>query len=471
MKSSDFLKHLPSVNDLLENPQVKSVVDRLNRSTVTSRMRSFLDELRAEVLQRAEDLPLPSLREVVDRVTRYVSRDEGWSLCAGVNATGCFRGGAWESTPLADAAVERMLLLSKDYTIASSEGVLVDSAYDVQAELQRLTGAEAAAVFNSRAGALALALSEVACHGRLVVARTDLGEVAPGCRLTDLCNTAGARICEVGATDCVTPGDYADAMEASDSVVLRRVPEAYRMVGATPRPTTGEIAGVVHAASGLLIEDLGAAPLVDLPGVEGTTVDSAAAALAAGADLVLLRGDGMLGGPECCVVLGKRSLIEKLQALPLASAYRASALTLAALAATVKQLGEPERAVLENPLLTLLTTPIANLRQRAERLAPQIEVSPAVATVEVLELAAEAGVVSGLPLQAPTVVLSIAPASDTVEALRLRLAASSPAVWGRIEAERLVLDLRTIFPRQDMTVVSAFPTPSNEASPIAGQDA
>lgn len=480
MKPTDFFKQMPSVGELLEHPQLKAVVGRLNASTVSTRVRSFLDELRDEVTQRAEELPLPSVREVIDRVARYVAGDEGWRLTSVVNATGRFRGGPWASAPLPEAAIERAMLLSKDFSAASPDGGVTD---DAVAELVRLTGAEAAAVFHSRVGSLSLTLAELACQPPLVIARGDLGEVAPGCRLTDLCNAAGARMREVGATDAVTPADYAAALtDAGDDagVVLRLAPEAFRMVGVAPRPETADVAAVIKPAGAVLIEDLGGAPLVDLPtseaegrgpAIEGINAPSAAAVLQAGADLVLVRGEGVVGGPECCMVLGSAELVSRLTRNPIAAAYQPSAATAAALATTLAELREPSRAMLTNPILSLLSAPLANLRQRAERLAPQIVASPAVASAEVIERDADAAAVAGIPFAAPTVAISVTPADGTAEALAETLAGSGPpAVWGEVVDGRLLLDLRTVFPRQDLAIVSAFPPPDGDPAPT-GEEA
>lgn len=476
MKSSDLFKHLPSVNELLENPQLKSVVDRLNRSTVTTRVRNFLDELKEEVTQRADDLP--SLREVVDRVARYVTQDGGWQLKAAVNATGQFRGQPWIATPLGDAAAERVLLLSKDFATESNDQLL--QASDAVAALTRLTGAEAAAVFHSRAGALSLILTELADEPPVVIARGELGEIDPGCRFTELCNMAGARMQEVGATDVVTPEDYANALQENTGFVLRLAPEGFRMVGGAPRPTTAEVARVTHAAGRPLVEDLASGPLVELSAIEGITSPSAKDAIAAGADLVLTRGDGIVAGPACCIVLGKRDLVDRLATRPLAAAHRSNAATVAALAATLEELDDPQRAALRLPLLSLLATPLENLQTRAQRLAPQITQSPAVATADVVELSADAAVVSGLPFAAPTVAIAVTPATDnqagaSVESLTQALADATPSVHSRVEGEQLLLDLRTVFPRQDLAIVSAFPPAegegavnSGDAEPIGG---
>ena len=472
MKSSDLLRNLPSVSELLGHPQVKSVVERLNQSVATTKVRGFLDDLRTELAQRADNLPMPTLREVVDRVTRYVARDEGWQLAGAINATGRFRGGPWQSPPLADAAVERMLLLSRDFALSTAS-----TTADAVEQAKRLTGAPAAEVFSTRAGALSLVLTELAARPPLIVARGDLGEVDPGCRFTALCNSAGARMCEVGSVDSVSLDDYlsplAQEPDEQGGVILRLETGALSDNSAKRQPSTHELADAVHQRDALLIEDLGAAPLIDLasaaddpagPAITGATALSAAATLAAGADLVLIRSDGMTGGPEACIVLGDAKLIERLRQLPLAVCHRPTAATIAALAATLRLLIDPRRALLQTPILSLLSTPLANLRTRAERLSPQLIESPWVAHAEALPLPVESSRFCGIPHHAESFAIAIEPASLGVEELLNKLASASPGVRGRVDGSRVLLDLRTVFPRQDLALVAAFSDPGAPAT-------
>ncbi|MEM9187182.1 MAG: hypothetical protein AAGB00_11875, partial [Planctomycetota bacterium] len=146
---------------------------------------------------------------------------------------------------------------------------------------------------------------------------------------------------------------------------------------------------------------------------------------------------------------------------------RPQASTSAALAVTLKDLEDLDRATLSNPTLTLLSAPLANLRQRAERLAPQIAESPAVAAAEVVEVDATSAVIAGLPFEEATFVIAVTPAEGSAEQLAERLATRRPGVQGRIEDAagepgRLLLDLRTVLARQDLTIVSAFPPLAEE---------
>jgi L-seryl-tRNA(Ser) seleniumtransferase len=118
-----------------------------------------------------------------------------------------------------------------------------------------------------------------------------------------------------------------------------------------------------------------------------------------------------------------------------------------------------ERAI---PVLSLLATPLENLRQRAERLAPQIAANGSV-NVEIVAVKSN---IAGheLPGQSlPTITLSLLPRKGTAAELAEALRNGAPAVIGTVQGDRLILDLRSIMPRDDLPLVSAFNSLSQTA--------
>ena len=135
-------------------------------------------------------------------------------------------------------------------------------------------------------------------------------------------------------------------------------------------------------------------------------------------------------------------------------ALRVDKLTLAALAATLRLYQDPALAERSIPLLTLLATPLENLRHRAERLAPQMQAT-GVAGIEVVSGQAFVGGGS-LPNQSiATICLALPPATGSVDALAAALRTGMPAIVGRIQDGRLLFDLRSVQPRDDTGLVAA----------------
>jgi L-seryl-tRNA(Ser) seleniumtransferase len=131
---------------------------------------------------------------------------------------------------------------------------------------------------------------------------------------------------------------------------------------------------------------------------------------------------------------------------------RADKITLAALAATLRLYRDPATAELNIPFLSLLSTPVENLQNRAERLAPQMAQSPAVASATAC--AAEVSVVEGAA-PSPTWCVALEPKGESLENFARRLRIGAPSVIGRMDAGQLVLDLRSVTPALDIHLVDA----------------
>ncbi len=128
-------------------------------------------------------------------------------------------------------------------------------------------------------------------------------------------------------------------------------------------------------------------------------------------------------------------------------------MTLAALAATLELYLDPNQALRKIPLLAMLDTNLENLKNRAERMAPQLLASPLVEHVEVVADQSQLGGGSVPTQNIPTWCVAVRPAGISLDQFARRLRMAVPAVYGRIQQERLLLDLRTVFPSQDLQVV------------------
>jgi L-seryl-tRNA(Ser) seleniumtransferase len=205
-----------------------------------------------------------------------------------------------------------------------------------------------------------------------------------------------------------------------------------------------------------VIDDAGSGQAVDLApfGLPGEPLVSAG--IAAGADLVLFSGDKLLGGPQSGIIAGKAALIQRVEKDPLMRAFRLDKMTLAALEATLRLYRDPERALRELPTLRMLTVSLAELRQRAEVFAVKLRAVPGIASAEVKEDVAYVGGGSLPDVGVPTAVVAVTAAGLGETELATRLRHGTPAVVGRVQDGRLLLDLRTVFERQEEELLGAL---------------
>lgn len=450
IKPPDLLNRIPSVSDLLDKPPIRALAERWNRSVVAGGVKSFLDELRNDLTRRAAET-LPSIRDLAERAARYVVSRQHHALGVAINATGRIWGAPWTSPPMSDVALEHAVSSGREFTCDPTP--IDGKPAEIEALLCRLTGAQAAAIVHSYAGAMWLALASLAADRHVLVARADVGDVGDSDTLPNLAQAARVTLTEVGAAHSAPIGDFEAAADDRTAAVLKLTSDTYRVVGQSAAQLD-ELVALGRDRELVSIDALGAAPLADPPSAVPWPRRSAQTSIASGIDLALLRGDGLVGGPACGILLGNKEVIRRLAANPLFAAWRLDPPRSAALKATLECYENPTGCIDSIPVWQFLTVSIDNLRNRAERIAPQLAQSDAIASATPVETRSPISAV--LPDGMPSYGIALTPSSGDVNALDKRLQSARFPILGRIEEARIILDLRTVMPRQDRTLIDAL---------------
>jgi len=454
------LRNLPSVNELIERQPLKQLVENISHNTVVSNVRSFLDNLRGEVQTAAADIRIPTPAELAERIAEWIVTAEKPALQPVINATGVLLHTGLGRAPLAEEALAAVNRTARDYAtveVDAASGQRSQRVLAVEALLKELTGAEAVAVVNNNAGATLITLTALATGQEVIVSRGQLIEIGGSYRLPDVMTCSGARLREVGTTNKTRIDDYRTAIGVDTAAIMRVHTSNYVVAGFSEEATLEELVALGRQRNRPVIDDIGSGALVDFTPYGAPAEPVAKASIAAGADLVLFSGDKLLGGPQCGIIVGKKHLVDKITRHPLMRALRTGKMTLAALAATLELYRKPERARLQVPLLALLETPLENLQNRAARLAPQIAATSGVEAAAAVEESACLGGGSVPTQHIPTWCVAVTPSSQyTVDSLAGALRSGAPPAFGRVQQGRLLLDLKTVFPRHDIELVNAF---------------
>ncbi|MFL5687032.1 MAG: L-seryl-tRNA(Sec) selenium transferase [Chloroflexota bacterium] len=313
--------------------------------------------------------------------------------------------------------------------------------------LVALTGAEDALVTNNNAAAVALAVALVG-RGGIAVSRGELVEIGGAVRIPDIIRRAGAKLIEVGTTNRTRASDFEGPLaDGRAKAVLRVHPSNFSMAGFIEAPDQREVADLAHAHGATVIDDLGSGALLDTAAFGLAHEPLPSERLAAGSDVVTFSGDKLVGGPQAGLVVGRADLIARMRRDPLARAMRPDKATLIGVAATLA-LYRAGRAVADIPIWQMIATPVDDLRARAASLAD--EVGPGVDVVEVRSTIG-GGSLPGETLPSIGLALAARSATRTLKALRT----GAPAVVGRIDGDRVILDLRTVPPQADERLVTA----------------
>ena len=461
----NVFRNLPSVNQLLESAPLKKMVASVNHRVVVDGVRSFLDDLRQQVSSTADDVVIPSAHELAEKIARWLETEEKPYLRPVINATGIILHTGLGRAPLANDAIAAMNSIAHGYASVEVDletGLRGQRIQAVHRLLCELTGAEAAVVVNNNAAATMITLSTLAAGKEVIVSRGQLVEIGGSYRLPQVMECSGAILREVGTTNKTYVSDYEAAINETTGALLRVHPSNYEIVGFTNSVSTKELVRVAKQRNLPLIDDIGSGALVDFSKYGLSDEPIASQSIEDGADVILFSGDKLIGGPQCGIIVGKRKWTDKILANPLMRAMRVDKLTLAALAATLRLYRNMETAEQEIPLLRMLSMPNENLKLRAEKIAGQIGHLSAIGSCEVIE---EKSMLGGgsLPTQSiPTWCLALTPADQSVDKFATRLRKGSPALIGRVQKERLLCDLRTISPAQDIQLVSLFESLGNE---------
>ena len=352
------LRDLPSVDELARDERLSSHAPAL----VLGAARTVIEGAREEI--RNGRTPL----DLVEQVQAEIAVAQRPSLRRAINATGVIVHTNLGRAPLAPRALDRVVEIGGSYSNLEYD-VLTGrrSSRHVHTErlLCRLTAAEAAIVVNNNAAALLLAVVALGEGREVLVSRGELVEIGDGFRISEVLESSGARLVEVGATNRTHPADYERAIGPGTGLFLRVHQSNFRMVGFAGQPSLEEVADVAHRHGLAVVEDLGSGTIVAVEG-EPSVQD----ALRAGADLVCFSGDKLLGGPQAGVVVGRSDLVERLRRHPLQRALRVDKLSLAALEGTLS-LYLDSSASTGLPVLRMMSEPVETVRSRAQRLSEQ----------------------------------------------------------------------------------------------------
>ncbi|WP_395144940.1 L-seryl-tRNA(Sec) selenium transferase [Armatimonas sp.] len=437
-------RDLPSVEKL------STQLSELTHELAVAVARQAIDEAR-EHLKAGEsvgDLPARA-RELATEMGRN-------QLRRAINATGVLLHtnlGRATLAPSAAAAVAAVAAGHATLEVDEETGGRGSRQTVIAQLLRELTGAEDAVVVNNNAAATVLALAAIACGKDVILSRGELVEIGGHFRLPDVIVQSGARLVEVGTTNRTRIGDYEAALTENTGMLLRCHPSNFRIVGFTESASLEELVALSRKSAVPFGDDIGSGALVDFSPFGLTDEPQVQKSVSAGADLVWFSGDKLLGGPQAGILVGRKDLIALCKTHPLMRALRPDKLTLAALEATLR-LYRTGRAWDEVPILRRIRRDDAEIARRCRILARKLQKRGYDATVEATFSQVGGGSLPDRRLPSHAVVIR----AENLPVLARMLRQAATPVYGRIEKDRLLLDLRAVNKDEEETLLHAFPS-------------
>lgn len=447
-------RQLPSVDRLLRDERVRVLAAEHSASAVASITREAVEDARRRI---AKGEACPSFDELVLAVTWNARLAFTPSLRRVINATGVIIHTNLGRAPLSEDASTAVSEAARGFSNLEFDlesGDRGSRHEHVEALLARVTGAEAGFAVNNNAAAVLLALTAMAKGREVILSRSQSVEIGGGFRIPDVMRQSGARLVEVGTTNKTYVSDYEEAIGPRTGLLLRVHSSNFRISGFTHVVGLAELVELGRKHGVAVLDDIGSGALLDTAkfglGHEPMVQES----IRAGVDLVCFSGDKLLGGPQAGLIVGRKALVDRLKRYPLARALRIDKLSLAALQATLLHYLRDE-AVEKIPVWRMIAARLEDVERRAQNWMQALDGS----AVETVVIAGESTVGGGsLPDEVlPTKVLALK-LGDTRAAgvLASKLRCSSPAVVGRVERGKLLLDPRTVLPEEDAQLISAL---------------
>jgi L-seryl-tRNA(Ser) seleniumtransferase len=428
---------IPRTDLLLADPRLRAAEQRLGRPLVKAAVARAQERAR-----NAEITPDPAT--VADAAVAELPATAA-SITGVLNATGVLVHTNLGRAPLSQAARDAIAAAAGtcdvEFDLAAGARARQRGQGAIAALRAAVPNAQAAGVVNNNAAALVLAATALAAGREIIISRGELIEIGDRFRLPDLLVSTGATLTEVGTTNRTSVADYEQAITENTAMILKVHPSNYKVEGFTRSAAISELA----ALNVPLVHDIGSGLLAPHPLLPDEP--DAATSLSDGANLVTASGDKLLGGPQAGLLLGDEPVVRRLLRHPLARALRVDKLTLAALEATIS--GPLP------PVARSLAAGHGDITHRTERTVAELSTHGISASVVSTEAAVGGGGAPGVTLPSAAVAL------DENLALPLRNGPAVrrgqvPAVVGRMERGRLLLDLRSVDAADDATLLAAI---------------
>jgi len=460
---SDLYRLLPSVDDLLWQEELLSLVESEGQPSVVEAIRVVLAKVREEIatghLENEESVQLV-ITGLPDGIARQLHAAMEFSLKPVINATGVILHTNLGRAPLAHSALKRIADVARGYSNLEFDvhaGERGKRDIHVERLFSRLLNQEGVSgirtvVVNNCAAAVMLALNTLAEGGEVIVSRGELVEIGGSFRVPDVMSKSGAVLREVGTTNRTRIADYERAINEKTRLLLRVHRSNFAIVGFTEQPPLEELAALGRKHKLPVMEDLGGGALLPLRSLginESGVMDS----LRAGIDVVTYSGDKMLGGPQAGMLSGREDLIKKIRSNPLFRALRVDKLTYAALEATLMEYIRQNHDAI--PFARMMRLPAEEIRERAEAMRTKLASASRLHT-EIISGESLVGGGSAPTSILPTYLLAITAEGLSADELAARLRGHNPPVIARVEEGRVLVDLRTVFEHEEPQVVRAL---------------
>jgi len=446
------LRKIPSIEEILESIELQEYIHRLSHQTVAETAREVVSSIRKKLLGGKEEI---SPKAIIQEIEKILSHQELLFIKPVINGTGVILHTNFGRAPLGEKVLNHVTEISKSYCTLEYDlkaGKRGERTGFLEKLICKLTTAEASLVVNNNAAAVLLILAGLAKGREVIVSRGELVQIGGGFRVPDIMAQSGAILKEVGTTNRTSLADYRKAINENTALLLKVHHSNFKMIGFTEEVALADLAKLGKENNIPVVQDLGSGALLSTEEFglahEPTPMD----AINSGVDLVCFSGDKLLGGPQSGIILGKKTDIDILRKHPLYRALRVDKIVIAGLENLILAYLKKEAAD-TIPVWKMMKTSPDEIKSRAEKVKTTLQESNVQVSIVESKSTVGGGSLPGETL--PTHVISF-DSEMSPDQLSEKFRSLSTPVIGRIESDKFTLDLRTIFPHQDETLIESI---------------
>ena len=446
-----LLRGLPKVDDCIARVY-SSISLEIPQALVKKCIQQVIARERKKILLDNPPYEMPAESRWNDLFLSEIAQKNESNLKQVINATGVVIHTNLGRSVLSDKAAEAVGRAATHYSnleLNLNTGKRGSRYSLVEEILCDITGCEAAIVVNNNAAAVLIVLATLAKEREVIVSRGQLVEIGGSFRIPDVLEKSGARLVEVGTTNRTHLADYQKAITAETAILLKVHSSNFRVIGFASEVSAEELVGLAREHCLVTVEDLGSGCLVDLSRFGLASEPTVQEVVREGVDVVTFSGDKLLGGPQAGIIVGKAECIKKIKANPLNRALRIDKFTLAALEATLREYYSVEDALAHLPTLAMLTISQDLVKKRAQKLKNRIQRTlKENCAVEIVAAKSKVGGGAMPEYTLPSWAVTLSPKNCNSNTLEQDMRYFKPPVIGRIDNDRLMLDMRTVFDNQ-----------------------
>ncbi|MCX7832061.1 MAG: L-seryl-tRNA(Sec) selenium transferase [Actinobacteria bacterium] len=459
-KINNYLRKLPKVDEVLDNPSVKKYLESNPRELVVDGIRTGIEKARKLILSSKSIAEVESiLNSIEEIVIQAVKKNCDYHLKPVINATGIVLHTNLGRAPLHPSAIERIKEVSIGYSNLEYEldtGKRGSRYSHVEELLKKLCGVESAFVVNNNASAVLLALNTFASGKEVIVSRGEMIEIGGSFRIPEIMKISGATLVEVGTTNKTHLKDYEDVISENTALILKVHPSNYRIVGFTKEVTLEELVDLGRKHNVPVMYDAGSGALLDFNQKGFKEEPAIQKAVKAGVDVITFSGDKLLGGPQAGIIVGRKEFVEKMKRNHLNRALRIDKLTLAALEATLRLYLEedPWQTI---PVLRMLSMPAEEVKKKARKLKKILknEFGNRI-EVELIATVARSGGGALPDIDIPSYGVALSVPGKSSVCIEQSLRHTDPPVIVLVQDEKIIMDARTLLDGEEKKIISAL---------------